>query len=166
MHRFLFTFSKGMKNKVSAGILLFRKVKSDLEVFIVHPGGPFWKNKDEGAWSIPKGEIDDGGNPLQTAIREFEEETGTRVSGNFIELHPVRLKSGKLIHAWALEGEMDASKITSNYIDIEWPPRSGKKLSIPEVDRAQWFTLEQASHKLNTGQVPLLKDLQQKLDKK
>jgi predicted NUDIX family NTP pyrophosphohydrolase len=149
--------------KQSAGILLYRINHSALEVFIVHPGGPFWKNKDEGAWSIPKGEIEEGGNALQTAIREFEEETGTRVKGDFLELQPVKLKSGKIINAWALQGDIDAEKIFSNHIEIEWPPRSGKKLKVPEIDRGEWCSLVIASKKLNVAQVPLLKELKEKL---
>ena len=152
-----------MGKKQSAGILLFRFSQSFIEVFIVHPGGPFWKNKDEGAWSIPKGEYDENEDPLQTAIRDFEEETGKKVNGNFIELKPVRLKSGKLIHAWALEGDIDAEKITSNTIEIEWPPRSGKKMTIPEVDRGLWCSSDTARLKLNVGQIPLIKELEEKI---
>ncbi len=152
-----------MSNKASAGILLYRKVTSGIEVFIVHPGGPFWKNKDEGAWSIPKGEIDNNDDALKTAVREFEEETGTRVNGTFEQLAPVKLKSGKIIHAWALEGDLDAEKIISNHIDIEWPPRSGKRISIPEVDRGEWCSPAQAARKLNPAQVPLINELIGKL---
>nr|MBA2250544.1 NUDIX domain-containing protein [Chitinophagaceae bacterium] len=119
----------------SAGILLYHFDDGHLKVFIVHPGGPFWKNKDLGTWSLPKGEFSEDELPLNAAIREFEEETGQKIAGDFIELHPVKLKSGKIIYAWALNGNVDAEKILSNEIEIDWPPRSGKKIMIPEVDK-------------------------------
>jgi len=145
--------------KISAGILLYRKRKSGLQVFLVHPGGPLWENKDLGAWSIPKGEIDPGENALSAARREFEEETGFPVSGNFIPLSPVRLKSGKLVHAWAVEGDCDPEAIRSNTFSMEWPPRSGRQQEFPEIDRATWLDLEEAKGKINKGQVPLLEEL-------
>ncbi|MBC7949592.1 MAG: NUDIX domain-containing protein [Chitinophagaceae bacterium] len=148
--------------KLSAGLLLFRFVNHQLEVFLVHPGGPFWKNKDEGAWSIPKGEFSIEEDPLKAAIREFEEETGAKVSGKFIPLDAVKLKGGKIVHAWALEKDIDASSIVSNTFSMEWPPRSGKQIEIPEVDRAEWFTLPRARIKINAGQVPLLDQLVEK----
>jgi len=145
-----------MKIKKSAGILLYRKHQGQMQFLLVHPGGPFWKNKDIGAWSIPKGEYNDDENPLDAAIREFQEETGTLVKGEFTELTPVTLKSGKKILAWALEGDMDVTRLTSNTFEIEWPPRSGKFQSIPEVDRAEWFPLESALEKINPAQGDLI----------
>ena len=130
-----------------------------LEVFLVHPGGPFWAKKDEGAWSIPKGEFDDGEDPLKAARREFQEETGLAPDGKFIELNPIRQKSGKFVYAWAIEGDIDPTKISSNNFEMEWPPRSGKMRSFPEVDKADWFTLDKAKRKMNAGQVALLDDL-------
>jgi len=149
--------------KTSAGILLYRYHNKVLQVFLVHPGGPFWKNKDEGAWSIPKGEYTEDEDPLKAAIREFKEETGITISGEFLPLVQVKLKSGKLVKAWALEKDVDAGNIKSNLCFVEWPPRSGRKIEIPEVDRADWFSIEEAKVKLNVGQVPLLKDLVEKL---
>src|ERR1700749_2222370 len=118
--------------KQSAGILLYRQASKQTEVFLVHPGGPFWMNKDAGAWSIPKGEFTDE-DPLAAARREFEEETGFSVDGKFIALPPLKQKSGKLVMAWALQKNIDASKIKSNEFEMEWPPRSGKLITIPEV---------------------------------
>lgn len=143
----------------SAGILLFRKISAAPEFFLVHPGGPFWKNKDNGAWSIPKGEYHEGEEPLEAARREFEEETGFAVNGNFIELTPVKQKSGKWVSAWACEKNIEAAVIRSNTFPLEWPPRSGKFIQVPEVDRAQWFKYEDAKNKLLPAQVPLLEEL-------
>jgi predicted NUDIX family NTP pyrophosphohydrolase len=145
--------------KISAGILMYRKRKGSLQVFLVHPGGPLWVKKDLGAWSIPKGEIDPGEDALSAARREFEEETGLLISGNFIPLSPVRLKSGKLVQAWAVEGDCDPEKMRSNSFSMEWPPRSGRQQEFPEIDRADWFGLEEAKGKINKGQVPLLEEL-------
>jgi predicted NUDIX family NTP pyrophosphohydrolase len=147
-----------MKKK-SAGILLYRIRNKKMEVLLVHPGGPFWKSKDEGAWTIPKGEADDNEDLLATAIREFEEETGTALKGSFIELTPVKQKSGKLVYAWAIEGDLNEKKISSNTFEIEWPPKSGKMQSFPEIDRAEWFTITQAKEKINAAQVALLDEL-------
>ena len=149
--------------KTSAGILLYRMRNKFLEVFLVHPGGPFWAKKDEGAWSIPKGEFDDGEDPLKAARREFQEETGLAPDGKFIELNPIRQKSGKFVYAWAIEGDIDPTKISSNNFEMEWPPRSGKMRSFPEVDKADWFTLDKAKRKMNAGQVALLDDLALKI---
>jgi predicted NUDIX family NTP pyrophosphohydrolase len=145
--------------KKSAGILAYRKGGNEYEVFLVHPGGPFWANKDTNAWSVPKGEFSEGEDPLVAAIREFREETGQDISGEFIELDAVRQPGGKTVYAWAVEAEPDASNITSNTIEIEWPPRSGKKKEIPEVDKAGWFTFEEARVKILKGQIPILGQL-------
>lgn len=148
-----------MKIKQSAGILLYKQVERQLFILLVHPGGPFWKNKDIGAWSIPKGEFDEDENPLDAAIREFKEETGTTLKEAFTELVPIRLKSGKKIFAWASENEMDATTVKSNTFEMEWPPRSGKFQSFPEVDRAEWFSLEIATDKINPAQADLILQL-------
>ncbi|NMH28782.1 NUDIX domain-containing protein [Flavobacterium silvaticum] len=147
--------------KKSAGILLFQK--QPLRFFLVHPGGPFWKNKDDGAWSIPKGEFEADELPMSTAIREFREETGIDLSDetNFIELQPVKLKSGKVVFAFALEKNADPDSIISNTFEIEWPPKSGRLLEIPEVDKAAWFEYEEAVAKINSGQIPLLDEVKQ-----
>jgi predicted NUDIX family NTP pyrophosphohydrolase len=127
---------------------------------LVHPGGPFWSRKDEGAWSIPKGEVDEGEDLMDAAIREVKEETGFKVKGKFVPLKPVKLKSGKIIHAWAIEFDMDTEKIKSNTFEIEWPPRSGTMKSFPEIDKADWFSMEEAYSKINPGQLPMLLELQ------
>jgi predicted NUDIX family NTP pyrophosphohydrolase len=145
--------------KISAGILMYRKHNGELQVFLVHPGGPLWEKKDLGAWSIPKGEIDPGEDPLSAAQREFEEETGFAVSGRFIPLTAVKLKSSKVVQAWAVEGDCDFEKITSNTFSMEWPPRSGRKQEFLEIDRAAWFGVEEAREKINKGQVPLIEEL-------
>jgi predicted NUDIX family NTP pyrophosphohydrolase len=146
--------------KQSAGLLLFRERSGRLEVLLVHPGGPFWKNKDEGAWSIPKGEIADGEDPLAAARREFEEETGFRAEGEAIVLRPLRQAGGKTVHAWAVRGDLDADRIRSNSFSLEWPPKSGRSQEFPEVDRAGWFTLDLARRKMLKGQVGFLDQLQ------
>lgn len=146
-------------SKISAGILLYRKINNHYEVLLVHPGGPFWKNKDEGAWTIPKGETEGGEELLTAAIREFYEETGIKLHGNFTALTPVKQKSGKLVHAWALEGDIDAAKIKSNTFEIEWPPRSGKSQSFPEIDKAAWYDIKSAKEKINPAQLGLLDEL-------
>lgn len=151
--------------KQSAGILLYRKNDAQLQVFLVHPGGPFFKNKDLGSWSIPKGEFLDEENPLIAAKREFEEETGQSIDGNFIPLDPATLKSGKIVYAWAVEGDIDHETISSNLFKIEWPPKSGKKQAFPEIDRADWFDIETAKRKINSGQVVLIENLVQTIKK-
>lgn len=150
----------------SAGLLLYRTSPGRTEYFLVHPGGPFWKNKDIGAWSVPKGEFEDGEDPLKAAQREFEEETGIAIHGKFIELKPVKQKSGKMVHTWACEGDIDHTIIRSNTFPFEWPPRSGKYIEIPEVDKGGWFTYEEAKEKLIPGQVPILDELKNMLDNK
>ena len=146
--------------KQSAGILVYRIIKKKPEVFLVHPGGPFWKNKDAAAWSIPKGEFDAEESALDAAQREFEEETGVRLKGEFIELQPVKQKSGKTVYAWAFEGDIDASSIKSNSFEIEWPPKSGKKASFPEIDKAEWFDIKTGKEKINAYQINLLEQLE------
>ena len=151
-----------MISKTSAGLLLFRKSKNMLEVFLVHPGGPFWKNKDAGVWSIPKGELNEKEEPLQAAIREFYEETGIAVSGEFMQLQPIVQKSAKTVLAWAIEKNIDASTISSNNFELQWPPRSGKLQSFPEVDRGEWFLISEAKKKINVAQISLLTELEEK----
>jgi predicted NUDIX family NTP pyrophosphohydrolase len=141
----------------SAGILAYQ-LKPDLQVFLVHPGGPFYKNKDLGAWTIPKGEINENENFLEAARREFFEETGITVSGRFIELKPIKQKSGKMVYSWAIETELDPQNIVSNTFEVEWPPKSGKLQQFPEVDKAAWLTLEEARMKILPAQVALLED--------
>lgn len=149
----------------SAGILLFRMINEQLQLFLVHPGGPFWKKKDLGVWSIPKGEYTDAEDALAAARREFQEETGIAVSGDFIKLQPVKQKSGKIIHAWALEGNVDPSTISSNVFTMEWPPGSGKRQQFPEVDKAEWFCVEEAKQKINPAQAALISELQNYIGK-
>jgi predicted NUDIX family NTP pyrophosphohydrolase len=146
--------------KQSAGLLLYRRKDGRTEVFLVHPGGPFWKNKDEGAWSIPKGEFEAGEEPIDAAKREFQEETGFAANGEFLPLQPVRQPSGKLVHAWAQESDLDASAVKSNTFSMEWPARSGRMAQFPEIDRAAWFPLEAAREKILKGQLPFLDQLQ------
>jgi len=147
--------------KKSAGLLLFRETSGVLEVLLVHPGGPYWAGKDAGAWSIPKGEFEKDEAPLNAARREFEEETGMSVTGDFVALQPVQTPSGKEIHAWALRADLDPARLRSNTFSLEWPPKSGQLRDFPEVDRAQWFTLEEARSKILKGQAPLLEQLRE-----
>ena len=141
-----------MDKKKSAGILLYRLKNNILEVFLVHPGGPFWRNKDAGAWSIPKGEFTDSEDALQAAKREIHEETGVAFDGDFIELAPVKQRSGKTVYAWALQSDIDPAKIISNTFEMEWPPGSGKKRLFPEVDKGAWFSVPEAMEKINQFQ--------------
>ena len=144
----------------SAGILLHRRRGEGLEVLLVHPGGPFWARRDEGAWSIPKGEYGAGEDPLAAARREFAEELGTPApEGPTEDLGEIRQKGGKVVRAFALAGELDAERITSNTFRLEWPPRSGRMIDVPEVDRAAWFAMDEAGKKINPGQVELLERL-------
>lgn len=145
--------------KVSAGLLLFRQGESGLEVLLAHPGGPFWTRKDDGAWTIPKGELCDGEDPLAAAQREFEEEMGAPVTGEFLPLRPIRQAAGKLVHAWALRAPFDPAQLKSNTFSMEWPPRSGNQRMFPEVDRAAWFPLSEARVKMLNSQTPLLDQL-------
>ncbi|HXN38992.1 MAG TPA: NUDIX domain-containing protein [Solirubrobacteraceae bacterium] len=149
-----------MTPKPSAGLLLYRTTHGDLEVMLLHMGGPFWQRKDAGAWSIPKGEYDPSEQPLAAARREFAEETGlVAPPGEPIDLGDVRQSSGKLVHAWAQHADVDVTKITSNSFAMEWPKGSGRMREFPEVDRAGWFDLETAREKLVKGQVPFLQAL-------
>jgi len=145
--------------KRSAGLLMYRFKNARLELFIVHPGGPFWADKDDGIWSIPKGEYEDGEDPLEAAKREFFEETGMVASGDFIPLSPLQQRSGKIITAWAFKGDCDASSITSNTFTMEWPPKSGSQAEFPEIDRAAWFTIDVAREKLGKGQIGFVDEL-------
>ena len=149
--------------KRSAGILLFRRSGSEIEVLLAHPGGPLWKNKDEGAWTIPKGEYGDAEEPLAAAKREFAEETGLTPSGEFIPLGEVRQPAGKIVSIWALEGDFDARHLHSNIFAIPWPPNSGKWQEFPEIDRAEWFSLKIARAKILKGQAAVLDRLAQYL---
>jgi len=151
--------------KQSAGLLLYRTQENKLEVFLVHPGGPLWAKMDLGAWSIPKGEFDDE-EPLVAAKREFQEETGVEApQGEYLQLKPVRQKSGKIVYAWAVAGQVDAEHIHSNDFEMEWPPRSGKRQSFPEVDKAAWFSTEEAQQKINPRQAGLIDEMLEKLGK-
>ena len=143
--------------KRSAGLVMFRRLK-ELEVFLVHPGGPIWAKKNEGAWTIPKGEYEEDENPLAAARREFEEETGFKAAGSFLDLGTIR-QSGKRVAAWAFEGDCDPANLKSNTCEIEWPPRSGRRLEIPEIDRGRWFSLEEAKQYIREEQSPLLDTL-------
>lgn len=142
--------------KTSAGLILYRMQSGQLEVLLVHPGGPFWGKKDEGAWFVPKGELNVGEEPLAGAKREFEEETGLKPEGEFLALGSVKQKSGKTIVAWAFEGDCDPSSIKSNTFSIEWPPKSGRQQEFPEIDRAGFFTVTQAKAKMHPVEYPLV----------
>ena len=154
---------RGAPRKVSAGLLLFRRVPGAFEVLLVHPGGPFWAKKDDAAWSIPKGEIGEGEAPFDAAVREFEEEMGTAVGGDFIPLPACRQAGGKLVLAWAVEADFDTARLRSNTFTMEWPPRSGRRRSFPEIDRAAWFPLDVARQKVVRGQQGLLDELESRL---
>ena len=147
-----------MSRKTSAGILLYRR-RTDMETLLVHPGGPYWARKDLGAWSLPKGEIDEGEDPRAAAVREFKEETGVAIAGALLPLQPLRQPGGKTIHAWAVEGDCDPNQVRSNLFSMEWPPRSGLQQEFPEIDRAAWFPLDEARRRIVAGQIPLLDEL-------
>jgi predicted NUDIX family NTP pyrophosphohydrolase len=144
--------------KTSAGLLLYRR-RGNLEVFLVHPGGPYWAKKDAGAWSLPKGEFGEGEDPLQAAKREFTEETGFAISGEFRPLNPLKQPSGKVVYAWAIEGDGDPYQIRSNSFSLEWPPKSGKIRQFPEVDRAAWFNIPEARSRILPGQMGFIDQL-------
>jgi len=146
--------------KKSAGLLMYRRRAGSWEVLLVHPGGPFWARKDEGAWTVPKGEIEQGEEAFAAARREFEEETGCRPEGEFRSLSPVRLKSGKVIRAWAFEGEWDPARLVSMPFTVEWPPRSGRMREYPEADAARWFSLAEARVRIQAGQKGFVEELE------
>jgi predicted NUDIX family NTP pyrophosphohydrolase len=148
--------------KKSAGLLLYREARDStgIEVLLAHPGGPFWRNKDEGAWTIPKGEFAEDEDPLAAAKREFEEELGAKPPvGDYLQLKPIKQKNGKIVHAWAVKGDFDPTTLSSNTFEMEWPPKSGRMQSFPEVDRAQWFTTGDATQKMLFGQGALVDEL-------
>jgi predicted NUDIX family NTP pyrophosphohydrolase len=150
--------------KRSAGLLMYRRaISGEVEVLLVHPGGPFWAKKDKGAWSISKGEYADGEQPLDAAKREFEEETGFSAQGEFLELGQVQQSGGKVVSAWAFEGDCDPAKLVSNRFSMEWPPRSGRMIEFPEVDRGGWFAIHDAKEQILKSQAPFLDRLQQLL---
>jgi len=151
--------------KTSAGILLYKKQKNKLYYFLVHPGGPFWKNKDTGAWSVPKGEVQPDENPLDRAVTEFKEETGQTIKGKFTALTPIKQKGGKTVYAWALESDIETSGLYSNTLQIEWPPRSSKMIEIPEVDQWKWFESEEAQKRINPAQAAFITELEELLVK-
>jgi predicted NUDIX family NTP pyrophosphohydrolase len=151
----------------SAGLLLYRKSSgsSEIEVLLVHPGGPFWRNKDEGAWTIPKGEFDEGEEPLAAAKREFKEELGSAPpEGDYLALTPIKQKGGKTVLAWAVAGNFDPASLESNTFQCEWPPKSKRMQEFPEIDRAEWFTPELARRKILPAQVPLIEGLLESCD--
>ena len=149
--------------KRSAGILLFRKSRGGVELLLAHPGGPFWAGKDEGVWSIPKGEYDETEDARTAARRELWEETGIVISGELIELGTYKQPSGKLVSAWAIEGDFDPRNLKSNNCRVEWPPRSGHLIDVPEIDRAAWFSIDDALKKITKGQLPIVQALAKKL---
>jgi predicted NUDIX family NTP pyrophosphohydrolase len=152
--------------KQSAGILLYKTEKDQLKILLAKPGGPFWKNKDTGVWSIPKGELDEGEDLLLAAKREFLEETGIAITGNCLCLTPIKQKSGKLVHAWAVEQDPDVTKFMSNAFEMEWPPKSGKHQSFPEIDKIQWFSPDEAQEKMIPAQFSFIRELQNLLKHK
>lgn len=153
-----------MAKRKSAGILLYRDGAAEAEVLLVLHGGPYWINRDAGAWTIPKGEFDDSESPLQAALREFEEETGTALHGDFIELNPVVQKAGKQVFGFAQKGDLDAAAIRSNMFTIEWPPKSGNWQTFPEVAKAEWFSLSAARKKINVAQLAFLDELRHQIE--
>jgi predicted NUDIX family NTP pyrophosphohydrolase len=154
----------GKRPRTSAGILLYRRSRGGLEVLLAHPGGPFFARKDAGHWTIPKGEVEPGEEPLAVARREFEEETGHAVpAGAPVDLGAIRQKGGKLVHAWAVEGDLDPAVAVSNTFELQWPPRSGRVQTFPEVDRVEWFAIEEARTRIRAAQVPLLDRLETRL---
>jgi predicted NUDIX family NTP pyrophosphohydrolase len=144
--------------------MMYRRKPHDLEVFLVHPGGPFFANKDSGAWTIPKGEYLEGKQPLQAAKREFQEETGFEVPECFLDLGSIKQAGGKIVSAWAFEGDCDPDKLISNHCEVEWPPRSGRLIKIPEVDRGAWFSIAEARERIKPTQIPLLDRLSKTLN--
>jgi predicted NUDIX family NTP pyrophosphohydrolase len=152
-----------MMSKKSAGLLLYRETSGCLEVLLVHPGGPFWTRKDEGSWSIPKGEFEEDEDPLNAARREFEEETGFTAQGEVIALEPLRQPGGKVVYAWAMRKDLDPAGFRSNTFAMEWPPKAGTKQEFPEIDRAEWFPVETARRKILKGQTGFLTQLEERI---
>ena len=151
---------------ISAGLLLYRRAPGGLEVFLAHPGGPFWEHRDGGAWTIPKGVVEDGEEPFDAARREFEEETGIRPEGDFLPLGSVRQKAGKRVHAWAWQGDADPERVVSNTMTVEWPRKSGRWLTFPEVDRCAWFDVSTARERINPAQAELIDRLEALLEER
>ena len=149
--------------KQAAGILVYRIKNKKPEVFLCHPGGPFYKNKDLGVWQIPKGEFESNEEPFAAAKREFKEETGQEIDGDFFPLTPVKYKTGKIVYAWAVKGDVETASIRSNTFPLEWPPKSGKYIDVPEVDRGGWFSMEEARRKILPSLVPFLDELIKKI---
>ena len=149
------------KSRVSAGLLIYRRDEGGLQVLLVHPGCPFFRNKDEGTWTIPKGEVEPGEDPLAAAVREFGEEIGSAPTGPYLPLAPVKQKGGKVVHAWAVEADVDPACCVSNAFTIEWPPGSGRQQAFPEIDRAAWFPIDEARRRILRGQAALLDNLVQ-----
>ena len=146
--------------RISAGLLMYRIHDGELQILLAHPGGPFFKNKDDGAWTIPKGEIEPGEDFLEASKREFKEETGVTPTGPFIALTPIKQKGGKIVHAWAFEGDCDPSAIVSNTFTMEWPPKSGRQMEFPEIDRADFFDVAAARRKIKAGQEALIEEFE------
>jgi len=146
--------------RVSAGLLMYRIHDGKMQVLLAHPGGPFFKNKDEDSWTIPKGEIESGEDMLEAAKREFEEETGFKPNGPFSALTPIKQKGGKIVHAWAFKGDCDPAKIVSNTFTMEWPPKSGQRMEFPEIDKADFFDVAAASRKIKAAQMVLIEECQ------
>lgn len=158
-------YRRKIVQKMSAGLLLFRYIAGELEILLVHPGGPYWTKKDEGAWSVPKGEFTEGDDPFEAAKREFQEETGQKPpTRDAMALRPLRQPSGKLIFAWAVKGDFNTATLKSNTFSMEWPPGSGRQEEFPEVDKAEWFSLEEAKRKISKGQVKLIEQIQEKIE--
>jgi predicted NUDIX family NTP pyrophosphohydrolase len=154
------TSSNRRSSKESAGILLYRVNEAVVEVLLAHPGGPYWRRRDDGAWTIPKGEVEPGEDELMAALREFAEETGYRLDGSGLTLGSIRQPGGKMVHIWAIQGDWDPSRLASGSFSLEWPPRSGRMQSFPEIDRADWFSLEEGRRKILKGQAPFLDRLE------
>jgi predicted NUDIX family NTP pyrophosphohydrolase len=150
--------------RISAGLLMYRVREKELQVLLAHPGGPFFKNKDDGAWTIPKGEIEPGEELFEAAKREFQEETGVVPVGSFLPLTPIKQKGGKIVHAWAFEGDCDPNAIVSNTFTMEWPPKSGRQMAFPEMDRAAFFSVPEAKQKIKDAQQALIDELQQAIE--
>ena len=155
-----------MMPKESAGLMMYKIDKGILKVFLVHPGGPFWKNREEGAWSIPKGEIENKEDAFETAKREFKEEVGFEARGEFISLGEIQQKAGKIVHAWAFEGDWSGLLMCQSFVEIEWPLKSGKKIKIPEVDKARFFSVGDAKKRINQAQKELIERLEEFLSNK